>query len=250
MQHFLIYIITYLPLFALILIQISGLDPIISIFQRKSVNNESFIPFVAIFLNCSIWVSYGYLLQDPIIFASNSIGSLFGFSYLWIYYGFTMDRALRSKILKLFSLTLFLIIIVTIILPYSLWITQINAITIIGIVGDLTSIGMRSSPLIAINSVIKYKSTRYLSLFMSFSMTLHGFSWVLYGVFIQNKNIFIILPNSLGFVAGLIQLFLFIIYRHDKTEELLSPKSSPPHLDIDNVSIHVEDTVVSVSTEV
>merc|ERR1712032_911658 len=87
-----------------------------------------------------------------------------------------------------------------------------NVSFIVGIFGDFTSIGMRASPLIVINKVIKYKTTKHLSLFMSFSMSLHGLSWMIYGWFIRNRNVFILVPNTLGFIAGCIQLLLFAIY--------------------------------------
>merc|ERR1711879_92528 len=113
--------------------------------------------------------------------------------------------------------------VITLAIPFLFTVT---ASSIVGICADTTSVIMRASPLIVIKQVISYKSTKHLSLFMSSSMTLHGFSWMLYGWFIRNRDIFVLIPNVLGFIAGCIQLLLFVIYgRNESAERLLSKRT-------------------------
>ena len=233
------------------------MDPIRKIVKQKSVDDVSYIPFLAIFVNCSIWISYGYLLGDHIIFISNSIGSLFGFAYTWIYFYHAKNREIRDKILKLFGFALLIIMTITFVLPYWLIKCNFDASIVIGIIGDITSVSMRASPLISINQVIKYKTTRGLSLFMSCSMTLHGFAWCLYGFIIMDGDVYIIIPNALGFMAGLLQLLLFCCYHRGVEYEMLLTKSLNASLDKTTLQLEdgivegsIAESAVTVSTEV
>jgi len=206
-------IITYLPIFALLLITISGLDPICKIIRRKSIKNISCFPFLAIFTNCSIWTRYGLLIQDIIVTSSNTFGAASGFLYIAIYFYFADSSRTRLWIIKCFASSLVILGVVAVGIPFLFPDHLATVRLFVGICGDTTSVIMRASPLIVIKKVITYKSTKHLSFFMAFAMTFHGFSWIIYSWFIfPVPDIFILIPNVLGFLAGGTQLLLFAVY--------------------------------------
>ncbi len=57
------------------------------------------------------------------------------------------------------------------------------------------------------------KSTKSLSLSMMVLLILTSCSWVTYGFVRSPQDWYIIFPNSLGFLSGIIILFQFWIYR-------------------------------------
>jgi uncharacterized protein with PQ loop repeat len=57
------------------------------------------------------------------------------------------------------------------------------------------------------------KSTKSLSLSMMILLILTSSSWVLYGFVRSPEDWYIIFPNSLGFLSGIIILYQFWLYR-------------------------------------
>ena len=47
---------------------------------------------------------------------------------------------------------------------------------------------------------------------------------MIYGWFIRNGDIFVLIPNILGFLAGCIQLLLFAIYGKNESDQRLLKK--------------------------
>merc|ERR1719291_65782 len=70
---------------------------------------------------------------------------------------------------------------------------------------------MLSSPLAAIGTVIKQKSTESMPFAISLAMFFNSLSWFLYAFFVI-LDLFIWIPNLLGLVASIIQLLLFVIF--------------------------------------
>ena len=81
----------------------------------------------------------------------------------------------------------------------------------IGTFGMSTAVILMASPLAVVGTVIKQKSTASLPFPVSLAMTLNGACWGTYG-FVVTNDLYVWLPNVLGFGAGCIQLALFAIY--------------------------------------
>ncbi|KAA8549208.1 hypothetical protein F0562_000892 [Nyssa sinensis] len=78
--------------------------------------------------------------------------------------------------------------------------------------------------------VIKTKSVKYMPFSLSFFLTLSAVMWFFYG-FLKN-DYFIATPNILGFLFGIAQMLLYIIYKNKKKE----------------VGLHESTRVVDLST--
>ncbi|TXG65176.1 hypothetical protein EZV62_006451 [Acer yangbiense] len=85
-------------------------------------------------------------------------------------------------------------------------------LTFVGVICAGLTIGMYGSPLLVMTTVIKTKSVEYMPFLISFFLFLNASAWSIYAVLV--KDIYIGVPNSIGFVLGLAQLILYAIYKN------------------------------------
>ncbi|GMI80113.1 hypothetical protein like AT4G15920 [Hibiscus trionum] len=69
---------------------------------------------------------------------------------------------------------------------------------------------MYGSPLAAMKTVVSSKSVEYMPFFLSFFLFLNGGIWAFYALLEQ--DIFLGVPNGIGFLLGTAQLILYAIY--------------------------------------
>lgn len=85
----------------------------------------------------------------------------------------------------------------------------------IGLTGCTVAVLLMASPLAALGTIIKSKSTESLPFLMSFAVFLNSSSWSAYGYLVAH-NPLIWMPNVLGLAAATVQLSLFAIYPSKK----------------------------------
>ncbi|KAI3802562.1 hypothetical protein L1987_30699 [Smallanthus sonchifolius] len=64
--------------------------------------------------------------------------------------------------------------------------------------------------------VIKTKSVEFMPILLSLSVTLSNAMWFVYGLLIGDFNILI--PNTLGFTLGIIQVLFYFVYKNKKPD--------------------------------
>ena len=222
-------VITYAPIVAFFLVQLSGIDSIYQIFVHRNTDNVNPVPFLVMIFNCILWVFYGILEDDLTVLISNAAGVFFGSVYLFIFCIFTPWRKSKWYILAL----LVLILMSVLCFQFPTWIDDPrHQSKYIGFMGCTTAALLLSSPLTEMKRVIKDKSTRSMSFPMSLAMWFNAVTWVLYGAIIDNWNPFLVIHNGVGVVAGCVQLALFCVYREGTDPKWTAVTATSEDLDV------------------
>ncbi|MFX9847503.1 SWEET family sugar transporter, partial [Acinetobacter baumannii] len=104
-------------------------------------------------------------------------------------------------------------------------------ITLVGFICAGLTIGMYAAPLSSMRTVIKMKSVKYMPFFLSFFQFLNGGIWAAYAVLV--KDIYLGIPNGIGFILGSAQLVLYMMYRNkpmSKEAEVEMEEEGSAHL--------------------
>ncbi|KAG2588373.1 hypothetical protein PVAP13_5NG221100 [Panicum virgatum] len=90
-------------------------------------------------------------------------------------------------------------------------------IMVIGMICACLNVLMYGSPLAAMKTVITTKSVEFMPFFLSFFLFLNGGVWATYAVL--DRDIFLGIPNGIGFILGTIQLIIYAIYMNSKASQ-------------------------------
>ena len=172
--------------------------------EEGTTGSVSPVPYAAMCSNGAIWMSYGFLQDDPTIYLSNIPALVMGGLYaqqfaahraaaapsvLPVYCGFGGVAATCGAIA----------------------VTQPPeaAAMAIGCIGSGVCVAMFSGPLLSIRAVLRERSARSIPPAFSVASTANCALWSAYGFLVINDP-FIWLPNAAGFAAGATQLGLYL----------------------------------------
>ncbi|PKU81011.1 Bidirectional sugar transporter SWEET6b [Dendrobium catenatum] len=188
------------------------------IYKMKAVEQFSPIPYLTILVNCMLWVFYGLPIVKPntiLVSTINGVGVLIVSSYLIIFFYFS-PKKMRIKVLRILAGELvFMTMVITLVL-LTLH-THDSRSLIVGIIAIIFCIGMYASPLSVMKLVIKTKSVEYMPFWLSFTGFLNGVCWTSYALI--KIDIFLLIPNGLGAILGLLQLLLYAFYYNHNSIE-------------------------------
>eukprot|EP00002_Diphylleia_rotans_P040574 TRINITY_DN9655_c0_g1_i3.p1 TRINITY_DN9655_c0_g1~~TRINITY_DN9655_c0_g1_i3.p1 ORF type:complete len:245 (+),score=41.98 TRINITY_DN9655_c0_g1_i3:66-800(+) len=189
---------------------LSPRDIIKKIRAAKTTEGFSFFPFVCMFLNCGCWTCYGVVVGNPIVVFLNLTGFLITFVNVLNFYTYLPETEVSKWTWILVGSQGFLYYftgICSFVFPDNL--EDISGTFAIG--ANMISYG---APLIKLYEVVKTKSVESMSFGFSIMGTIVPFLWVIYSQLIG--DVYILIPNSVGFIFGCIQILLFVIYGREK----------------------------------
>ncbi|KAL5565996.1 hypothetical protein UlMin_029160 [Ulmus minor] len=184
------------------------------ILKRRSTEEFESIPYVCKLLNAYFWVYYGLIKPDSLLVATvNAFGGGVEIIFLTIFLLFSPPRMkIRTAIL---------VAIFDVGFPAAaILLTQFELqgetrIDVAGLLCVAFSLIAYASPLSAMKTVVTTKSVEYMPFFLSFILFLNGGVWTTYAFLA--KDLFVGIPNGIGFLLGTVQLVLYAIYWKPKT---------------------------------
>jgi len=186
---------------------LSPLKTIQDVSSKKNVGSLSCNPFIFTFMNCILWITYGYLSSTYVVLCVNMVGLSASVYYIYVYYS-NVSRLEKDKLNKTLSMAATLLAAVyfyTFVLS-SEYDTAFN----MGIFASVFSILMFGAPLEKMLTVIRTKSTESMIFPLALMSFLCAVSWAILGYYIEDK--FVMIPNAMATVLSGMQLVLFFIY--------------------------------------
>ncbi|CAN4099323.1 unnamed protein product [Withania somnifera] len=205
----------------------------LKIVKAKSVMEFKPDPYVATILNCAVWVFYGMPFVHPdslLVVTINGFGLGIELIYVSIFFIFSDWSKRRKIIIALIIEVIFMAILIVVTLTF-LHGTK-NRSMLIGIIAIVFNVIMYTSPLTVMKKVITTKSVKYMPFYLSLANFANGLVWTSYALF--KFDPYILIPNGLGSLSGLVQLILFAVFYRttnwndddEKEVELSAHKSS------------------------
>ncbi|CAL9145736.1 unnamed protein product [Musa hybrid cultivar] len=184
------------------------------VYRKKSTEGFHSVPYVVAVFSCMLWIYYAYVKTDSILLITiNSFGVFIETAYITIYliYAPKKTRIMSMRIFVLLNVVVF----AAIILLTQLLFTGSIRLKVLGWICVGFSVSVFAAPLSVIRLVIRTKSVEFLPFYLSFFLTLSAIAWFGYGLF--TKDIYVQqLPNVLGFLFGVAQMVLYIVYKKKK----------------------------------
>ncbi|XP_043724160.1 bidirectional sugar transporter SWEET14-like [Telopea speciosissima] len=205
-----------------IMVYLAPLPTFYGVYKKKTTEGFKSVINVVSLLGATLWIYYAFLKSDayPLLFI-NSIGCLMQTIYITIFLAYAPKtaRILTAKLILLLNLGVYsFVLLLTLLL-----VNGPIRIRIVGWVCVAASVGVFAGPLSVLRIVIRTKSVEFMQFRLSVFLTLGAVIWFSYGLLL--KDLYIALPNTLGFIFGVIQMVVYIIYRdNDKVKGDLEEK--------------------------
>ncbi|KAI3859077.1 hypothetical protein MKX03_015067 [Papaver bracteatum] len=183
------------------------------IYKKKTAEGYQSVPYVVALFSSMLWIYYAFLKTDAtFLITINSVGCVIETIYIAMYmaYAARKARVQTAKLLLFLNLGVFcLILLLTLLLTKGK-----NRIKVLGWVCVAFSVCVFAAPLSIMKKVIKTKSVEFMPFYLSLFLTVSAVVWFSYGFVLQ--DMYIALPNILGFIFGISQMILYAIYRKRK----------------------------------
>ncbi|KAG9133552.1 hypothetical protein Leryth_016503 [Lithospermum erythrorhizon] len=211
-SHALIFTFGILGNIVSFLVYLSPLPTFYRVVKKKSTEEFQSIPYVAALFSSMLWIYYATVkVGETLLITINTFGIVIETVYLVIYivYAPRKPRVLTAKLLFLSIGGFFSILSSTHFLS-----TGSKRAQIIGWICMTTSASVFIAPLTVIKQVIRTKSVEFMPFWLSFTLGLSAIMWFFYGMLLN--DFYVMIPNVLGLIFSILQMALYIVYKHIK----------------------------------
>ncbi|KAI5060231.1 hypothetical protein GOP47_0024651, partial [Adiantum capillus-veneris] len=193
-----------------VLLFMSPLPTFYEICKKKSTGSFSGVPYLCSLANCLIWVFYGLPIITHnliLVITINGFGVFMESLYLLVYVPFAQGK---NK-MKMLVIILIILVAYGIIIVLTLTVLPIDKRALfVGTIAAVLNTAMYAAPLAAMRNVIQTKSVDSMPFLLSLCTFVNSCLWAIYGIL--KKDPFIIIPNALGIIFGIMQLALYAHY--------------------------------------
>ena len=158
-------------------------------------------------MNCILWTVYGLKIDDKYIYISNTIGGIFLLVWITIYLFF-----LSKKNFKLSGgFNVFLLISITFIMSLFYFMVPEEGT---GIAATFFNLLLYVMPVKNILKVIDKTNIKYIPIFSAILGLVNSSCWIIYAICSNeyNKYYKILIAQGVGFVLGIFQIIIYIMY--------------------------------------
>jgi solute carrier family 50 protein (sugar transporter) len=199
------YMLRVLPPLTGQLVAMAPLETMRKIRDAGAVGNLPLVPYFSMCLSGILWFTYGRLVGEPTIWASN----LLPFALGCLYCGIFIQNAPPSFALRPYAIAA--ASVVAVVVAALVLMPPESAATLLGLVGNTLVVAMFGGPLAAMRTVIRDRSTESLPFGMCVATFVNCLLWFLYGTLvIGDANVWV--GNGIGLASSIVQLALFATY--------------------------------------
>ncbi|WCJ36313.1 Bidirectional sugar transporter SWEET10 [Euphorbia peplus] len=219
---------------------LSPLPTFYQICKKKTSEGYQSIPYVIALFSAMLWLFYALFDENStLLITINSFTFFMEIGYITVYllYATKKDRIYTAKLVFFFNIFAFGMICI-----FTLTLTSgRKRVDVLGWICMIFALSVFVAPLGIIRKVIKTKSVEFMPISLSFFLTLSAVMWFLFGFL--KKDIYVYIPNVLGFAFGIGQMILYMVYRTPKSMKFVEePKLQelPEHLiDVAKLSVTI-----------
>ncbi|XVE90077.1 hypothetical protein DITRI_Ditri20bG0048100 [Diplodiscus trichospermus] len=205
-----------------------------TIYRKKTAEGYQSIPYMVALSSAMMLLYYGLLKTNAtLIISINSIGCAIEVIYLVVYliYATKRDKVFTLKSIIIFNIGGYsLIVLLTNFLA-----ERSNRVNVMGWICAVYNVAVFASPLSIMRQVIRTRSVEHMPFFLSFFLTLCATMWFFYGLFV--KDYYIALPNVLGFLLGIAQMILYVIYKNANKDVEITEKQKKGNIELNLSSV-------------
>ncbi|KAL8097835.1 bidirectional sugar transporter SWEET10-like [Apium graveolens] len=194
------------------LVYLSPIPTFYRIVKKKSTEGFHSIPYVIALYSAMLMIYYALNKTDnaTLLITINSFGIVIETIYisLFIAYAPKKTRVSTIKLVVVLNIVSYVLIVgVT-----YFFIQPPKREHVLGGINLLLSFIVFVAPLSIIKKVIQTRSVEFMPFWLSFFLSLSAVMWFFYGFL--SKDVYVAVPNILGFFFGIIQMVLYAIYKN------------------------------------
>ncbi|CAL9749732.1 unnamed protein product [Musa acuminata subsp. burmannicoides] len=193
--------------------------------RRKSTEGFHSVPYVVALFSATLWILYAFLKTNAgLLITINAVGCVIETAYVIVYFTYAPKAAkmFTAKLVLLVNVGMFgLILVLTL-----LFARGAKRVEVLGWICMSFSVSVFVAPLSIIRLVIRTKSVEFMPFSLSFFLTWSAVVWFGYGLL--TKDLYVALPNVLGFIFGVLQMVLYVAYRNQ--DKAMVEQKLPEHI--------------------